>query len=307
MAATQATLEGFEAAALRVGVTGALREAVVGTNVPTTITDKYDPQIYRNLGYLDPAGVEISFDEDATEFIPWQEMVAIRRNTTKSVKAVKITLWQFTKDNAAMFFGIPGGRVVVNADGSWYFDEFGVPEFEHKQISIDVVDGDKAMRIVLLDAQVTERSGITLKREDAIGLQMTLSTYPAGSAYAEQGLSGRTARWMFTSSWDATGATGANSSSTDGVSELQVQTLALPDGTKGKEYAAWLSALGGTSPYKFTVKDGGPLHTGLELDENGFLHGTPTVGGVKNLTIEVEDAKRMKADRQIRLTIAGGA
>lgn len=303
--AEQATLAGFRAAALRVGVTGALRTAPVGTAVPTMITDKYDPTVFLNRGYLSPDGVEISFEEDTNEFIPWQEMVAIRRDITKSVKTVKVTLWQFTRDNAELYFGVPGGSVVVNADGSWYFDEGGVPEFEHSQVCIDVVDGDKAMRMIMLDAQVTERTGMTIKRDEAIGLELTLSGYPAGVEYEDQGLSGKTARWLFSASWDATGAKGDQTVSQDGVAPLAVQTQKLPAGVKGKEYDLYLSALGGKAPYKFTVKQGGPLQTGLTLDENGRLHGTPTASGVKQLTIEVEDAAKMKATRQLELSIAG--
>ena len=109
--AEQATLEGFEAAALRVGVTGALRTAAIGTKVMTDFKEKYDTSIYLNRGYISPDGVEISFDEDTNEFIPWQEALPIRRDITKSVKAIKVTLWQFTRDNASLYFGVPGGQI----------------------------------------------------------------------------------------------------------------------------------------------------------------------------------------------------
>lgn len=206
--AEQATLEGFNAAALRVGVTGAMRTAPLGTEVQKDFSKKYDTETYLNRGYLSPDGVAIEFDEDTNELIPWQEMVAIRRDITKSVKTIQVTLWQFTKENAELYFGVPGGTIVVNEDGSWYLDEEGVPEFEHQQVVLDVVDGNKAMKLTMLDAQVTERSGMTIKRDEAIGLQVTLSGYPAGVEYAEQGLEGVTNRWIFSASWDGSGATG---------------------------------------------------------------------------------------------------
>lgn len=301
--AEQATLEGFEAAAVRVGVTGALRVAEVGTQIPTDFTTTYDPQIYTNLGYLSPDGVAINFDESTNDYIPWQEMTAIRRDITQAVKTVQVTLWQFTKHNAAMYFGVPGGKVTINTDGSWYFDEGGVPEFEHKQLIIDVVDGDKAMKLIMLDAQITERSGMTLQREEAIGLQLTFSGYPAGPEYAGQGLSGKTARWLFSSSWDSSGATGGTSSATDQTSPLRVQTQALVAGVKEQPYTTYLSALGGTSPYKWTLKSGGPLQAGLTLDPSGKISGTPTAAGVKTVTVEVEDKNKMKASRELTLTV----
>ena len=305
--AQQATLQGFEAAALRVGVTGAVRTAKVGTMVPTSFTSTYDDTIYTNRGYLSPDGVEISFEEDTNEFIPWQEMLAIRRDITKAVKSVKMTLWQFTKDNAAMYFGVPGGNVVINEEGSWYFDEGGVPEFEHNQLIIDVVDGNKAMKLVLLDAQVTERAGLTFKRDEAIGLELTFTGYPAGSEYAAQGLSGKTARWMFSDSWDATGAKGKTSTTQDGTTPLMVQTVALTQGTKTKPYEVYLSALGGTPPYKWAIESGGPLQAGLELDAAGKIHGTPTAAGSKQLVLKVEDKAKMTATATLPLTIHDNA
>lgn len=301
--AEQATLEGFEAAALRVGVTGALRTAAIGTKVMTDFKEKYDTSIYLNRGYISPDGVEISFDEDTNEFIPWQEALPIRRDITKSVKAIKVTLWQFTRDNASLYFGVPGGQIKVNDDGSWYFDEGNLPEFEHQQCVLDVVDGDKAMRITLLDAQVTGRSGMTFKREDAIGLEITLTGFPAGKEYADQQLSGKTARWLFSAGWDGSGAKGATSSSDDGAVPLKVQTQQLPAGTNGQEYSVTLAALGGEAPYNWSV-DGTPaLPAGLSLNRDGKITGTPTAASTTEITFKVEDGKKRTATQKLQLVV----
>lgn len=303
MAATQGTLEGFRAAALRVGVTGALRTAAVGTEVAENFKTKYDPTIHINRGYLSPDGVAINFDEDSNEFIPWQEMAAIRRDITKAVKSIKVTLWQFTRDNAGFFFGVPGGRIKVDPeDGSWHFDEGGVPEFEHEQVIVDVVDGTKAMRVTLLDAQVTEREGLVIKRDEAIGLTITLTGYPAGPEYASQGLEGKTARWLFSSSWDGSGATGSTSSSTDGVAPLVVQTAALLDGTVGESYTVALAALGGEAPYTWTLGEGSTLPDGLDLVD-GQVTGTPTAEGAATVTLVVTDSAGNTAERTLTVTI----
>lgn len=301
--AEQATLEGFEAAALRVGVTGAVRTTKLGTEVMKDFSKKYDTDIYLNRGYLSPDGVEVNFDEDTNEFIPWQEAVAIRRDITKSVKTVKITLWQFTKDNAAWYFGVPGGTIEVNPDGSWYFDEGNLPEFEHTQTVIDVVDGDKAMKLTLFDAQVTTRSGMVFRREDAIGLELELSSYPAGKEYASQNLQGKTARWLFSSTWDGSGAAGDTSESTDGVLPLAVQTATLPAATENEEYTATLMATGGTAPYAWKLDVSSTLPDGLQLSTEGAITGTPTAAGETQITVEVLDSKGLKATKSLTLTV----
>lgn len=202
--ADQDTLKGFRAAALRVGVTGAVRVAKLGTELPK-LGEKYDTDKFRNVGYLSADGVAVSFDEDANEYIPWQEAVAIRRDVTKSVTSVQITLWDFGKDNASMFFG---SEAVTHADGSWSVDVSGKPEFERQMVVIDVLDGDKAMKLILLVAQITAREGVTFKSDEAIALGITFTAYPASlEDYPDEPeLEGNSARWVFSEQWDGTGA-----------------------------------------------------------------------------------------------------
>lgn len=304
--ATQDTLAGFRAAALRVGVTGALRSAALGTALPTGFA-KYDPTIYRNLGYLSPDGVAINFDDEVVDYIPWQEVNPIRQDFTRAVKSVQVTLWQFSRENAALYFGVPGGKIVVNTDGSWYFDETDAPEFKDEQFILDVIDGNKAMKLVLLNARVSERSGMTIKRGEAIGLQITLTARPGGDMYAAAGAERKTARWLFSAGWDGSGATGDTSGTTDGVTPLTVQTAALPDGTEGVVYAgANLVALGGTAPHVWEVADG-ELPAGLTMTAGGEISGTPTESGTFQFTVRVTDADGLTATAVLVIFIAAAA
>lgn len=305
--ATQDTLSGFRAAALRVGVTGALRTAEMGTEVANDFSKKYDPTIHINRGYLSPDGVAINFDDESNEFIPWQEVNPIRTDMTRSVKSVQVTLWEFTRDNAAMYFGVPGGNIVVNADGSWYFDEGDAPEFENQQVILDVVDGDKAMKLTLLNAKISERSGMTIQRGEAIGLQVTFTSYPGGEDYAAQGLERKTARWLFSSEWDGSGARGGVSSTADGVAPLRIQTAALPDATVGEAYGPVpLAALGGTAPYQWDVEDGA-LPPGITLDPAGTISGTPTADGTYSVNLAVMDNDTLTATKPLTIRVLDAA
>lgn len=208
--ADQDTLKGFRAAALRVGVTGAVRVAPLGTELPK-FGEKYDTNTFHNVGYLSPDGVAVSFDEDANEYVPWQEAVAIRRDITKSVTSVQITLWDFGKRNAEMFFG---SEAVTEADGTWHVDVSGKPEFERQMVVIDVVDGDKAMKLILPVAQITAREGVTFKSDEAVALGITFTAYPASAEEYPNTpeLEGKSARWYFSDTWDGTGATSTTTS-----------------------------------------------------------------------------------------------
>lgn len=285
--AEQGKLEGFRAAAARVGTTGAVRRAPLNTAVPK-MKDKYDDQVHTNLGYIGPDGVEVSFDEDANEFIPWQELVAIRRDITKSVTAIKFVLWESARTNFSWFLG---GEVQVDSDDdSWYVDVDAKPEFPREQYNVDVVDGQKSMRLTLPVGQLTERGSVVFKNDEIIGLEVTITAYPADAdTYpSHKDIQGKSARWRFSDSWDAAGNVGAESED-NGSGALSVATVSLPDATQGESYSASLSATGGSSPYTWSKASGGTNDSDFTVGSDGAISGTPTTSGETKLVVKVTD------------------
>jgi len=65
---------------------------------------------------------------------------------------------------------------------------------------------------------------------------------------------------------------------------ITVGPSSLPNGTLGFAYTSSLSATGGTTPFSFAVTSGN-VPTGLILNSNGMLTGTPTSVGTFNFTI----------------------
>lgn len=290
---------GFDSSQARVGVTGAVRKGPLGSAIQELAPDAKYPESFVNLGYLSPDGVEISFDEDKSEWIPWQELNAIREDITKSAKKVKITLWQFNRGNAELYFGLAQGTVKQNSDGVWQFYEDAIPRFERSQFTIDVVDGDAAMRLTLLEAQVSSRDAIVIKRDEMIGLTIELSTYPAGSAYEGKPSRGKTTHWQFTDSWFGA----ATSTSTDGSTTLSVSSTTLPGGTVGEAYSGQLTATGGDGTYTWSVSSG-TLPDGLTLADDGAITGTPTAEGAAEVTFKVTDGQALAASKSLTITIA---
>ena len=299
--AEQGKLEGFRAAAARVGTTGAVRRAPLNTAIPK-MKDKYDDEVHTNLGYIGPDGVEVSFDEDANEFIPWQELVAIRRDITKSVTAIKFVLWESARTNFSWFLG---GEVQVDSDDdSWFVDVDAKPEFPREQYNVDVVDGQKSMRLTLPVGQLTERGSVVFKNDEIIGLEVTITAYPADAdTYpSHKDIQGKSARWRFADSWDAAGNVGAESED-NGSGALSVATVSLPDGTVGQEYTAELSATGGTAPYTWSIDAGSALPDGLSLSADGTISGTPTTEDLDEVTFKVTDGGGLMASKKLTLTV----
>lgn len=291
--------EGFRSAALSVGATGALRVADLGSKIPK-MKEKYDTDVHRNVGYISSDGMEVSFDEDANEYIPWQEVAAIRRDITKSVTSIKFTLWDFGQENAAFFFGAQ--IETDDEDESWSIAVGGKPKFERQQFVLDVIDGDRFLKLVIPVGQLTERGSIVFKSDEAIALECTVTAYPAGSDdYSnDDTVVGKSAIWRFTNSWGRSGATGDEG--TVG-STLAISTSTLPGATKSTAYNAALSATGGTAPYTWNVS-AGTLPDGLALSTAGAITGTPTSTGTSTFTVEVMDSKSAVSTKQLSIKVA---
>ncbi|WP_151530529.1 MULTISPECIES: Ig domain-containing protein [Corynebacterium] len=292
-------LSGFNAGAARVALTGAVRIAPVGTEIKP-ITEKYDPELFTNLGYLSPDGVEISFDEDKQEYIPWQEAAAIRTDITKATKSIKFTMWETSPEKIALFLGVPVDKIEdIEEGGVTAFWEEGLPQFEITQLHVDMVDGDKHNRVSFPSAKVTERGALVLKKDDIFSLEVTYTTFPGGAEYEGTPARGKTAYWQFNKAF----AEAADiSTSVDGVRPLEVFTASLPRGTVGEAYTAKLAATGGTAPYSWEVSEGS-LPAGLELDGEGNITGTPTSAASEMVTFKVTDAKKLPASEMITVTV----
>jgi alpha-tubulin suppressor-like RCC1 family protein len=84
------------------------------------------------------------------------------------------------------------------------------------------------------------------------------------------------------------------------VANLAVSTAALPAGTRGSPYAAQVSADGGQRPYTWSASG---LPTGLAIDAEGLVSGTPTQSGTFEPTVTVSDPDGIEASITPALTV----
>ena len=85
---------------------------------------------------------------------------------------------------------------------------------------------------------------------------------------------------------------------------LVVSTSALPDAVVGSNYQTLLSAIGGTTPYTWSIAQGA-LPPGITLDADGTLHGTATSSGAFSFRAQVSDvsAPSMQATVDLDLRV----
>jgi hypothetical protein len=89
---------------------------------------------------------------------------------------------------------------------------------------------------------------------------------------------------------------------------LTIETASLPGGIASQPYSASITAVGGTTPYGWTISTGA-LPPGLTLGaDTGVISGTPIVSGTFEFTVSVSDssASPQTATRALSITVTPG-
>ncbi len=102
------------------------------------------------------------------------------------------------------------------------------------------------------------------------------------------------------------GASGSGSTSSAGLALMAPPGGALMPAVVGMPYSFPLFALGGTTPYTFSVT-GGALPAGLSLDSTtGTVSGTPNSTGSSNFTVQVQDSSSPVETASASLSLSVG-
>lgn len=80
---------------------------------------------------------------------------------------------------------------------------------------------------------------------------------------------------------------------------LRIVSPPLADGTVGVAYSQKLVSIGGKRPYTYALVVGA-LPTGLTLNANGTIAGTPTVAVIANFSVRVTDASTPTTKKSTR-------
>jgi hypothetical protein len=82
-----------------------------------------------------------------------------------------------------------------------------------------------------------------------------------------------------------------------------ITTTSLANATQNTAYSAALAAVGGTTPYTWSIVSG-TLPAGLALAPgSGVISGTPIGSGASNFTVQVADAKSQTATQPLTMTV----
>lgn len=156
---------------VRVGVSGAVYAAPVGTAAPTDATTAL-PAAWKALGYLHEDGVEFNPSQTSTNSInAWQNAAEVRKTITDVKNGLKFKMLEIKADTLALYFGRP---IAVGDDNY----RFGGSGLSRVAIVVDMIDGTEDWRIYAPQSEVTERGAFVFKNSEPVGLEVTLSCYP---------------------------------------------------------------------------------------------------------------------------------
>lgn len=169
----------LNATAVRVGVTGRVWFAPQGTAVPTA-TSGVLASGFNEVGYVMDDGITVTVDNDSTDIRAWQNGDLLRTVQSSVTFSVQFIMGETNEFSLQLFFNnYTHGAGVVDGSVTWN----GSQPYRGAFV-IDVVDGTNLIRIVLPDAQVSDRGDISIVNGDAFTYDVTLRGYPDTSGNA---------------------------------------------------------------------------------------------------------------------------
>lgn len=157
-----------------VALTGGIVTAPTGSTAPTD-ADTAWAGAYVDLGYISEDGITESPSDDTTEIKVWQGGAVVRRLITGSSTTYQFMMVETTAAGLELYHK---GSVVTGGGGGEGSIEVKSPTTDRRSFGIDVIDGDRLVRLYIPDGEVTERGDVVYKNDEPIGYEVTVTAYP---------------------------------------------------------------------------------------------------------------------------------
>lgn len=157
------------AANVRVGVTGGAFHAPLATTLPTDSSTAL-AVTYVEVGYIGEDGITQSISTDTTDIKAWQNGDIVRKIQTSHDLTFTFKMIETNAESLKVYY--------ADSDASITAFQITGDQSAHEVWVLEVADGDNDIRIVLPDANVTDRGEVVYKADEAIGYEITLTAYP---------------------------------------------------------------------------------------------------------------------------------
>lgn len=158
-------------AEIRVGASGSVHVAPLGSTVPTDSTTALDAA-FIDLGAITEDGVVLSPSQTIEKIMAWQSGKAVRVVKTTDELSVGFTLMQLNIDTVPLAFG--GGTVSTPALDEYKFVPPAAGTVDERIFLVTWIDGTYTYRLLIPRGMVSETGDISLVKSDSINLDLTV-------------------------------------------------------------------------------------------------------------------------------------
>lgn len=253
----------IDASAVRVGVSGIIASAALGTAAPTSAVSSI--AAFTDHGFASEDGVTEANAQTIEKIRAWQNAAVVRTTVTEGEVTFQTTLIQTDATTVPLVFGgtVAGDGSIVLSPGT---------ERAHRAFIIDVIDGANVIRNWIPDGQVTELGDIVYQNGEPIGYEVTITAYPHISLDSGKG---SVQKWI---------------SSLAGALTAPAITSVLPSGAGA---GAMVKIVGTrfTSTVPTTgVKFGGTNAAAFSVDDDGTIYATLPAGAAGSAPVIVTNS-----------------
>jgi len=164
--------------AIRFASNGTIWVAPVGTAPPMDVATP--PAVtWKSLGYVDPAGVELTPAVETQPIEAWQSATPVKYLVTSAAFGLKFVLQQFDKETTELYFG--ASFVPAEDDegdpisGVFQLDLSSSPDLFETALLLEWRDATVTNRLVVPRATVSARDGLKLLRTANQQLGVTMN------------------------------------------------------------------------------------------------------------------------------------
>lgn len=153
-------------------VTGAIMSAVKGTALPADASTAPNAA-FVDSGYISEDGCTLSDAQTWVDIKDWGGDT-VRRIKSESQVTIAFSFLEINDRSSKAAFGDTN----VTSTGGELAIKINVKEPPRKSWVINMLDGDRYLRLVVADGQITDRGDLTFTRAGAVLIPVTLTCYP---------------------------------------------------------------------------------------------------------------------------------
>ena len=148
----------FNPTAVRVGITGKVYVAPVGTALPTDVTTNLNAA-FQSVGFISEDALTESLAITTERLRAWQRPVGIRTLTTEVEWTFAFGMLETSPLALDLYYGLDDGTTVTSGVAKTSINAF--PQSIQRSMVIEIEDGDVTTRYVIPVAEIGDREEVT--------------------------------------------------------------------------------------------------------------------------------------------------